>query len=127
MFRGALDVDDGTWNRARGFALHAAGRALTPADLAPFDANTARDNGFLRQYLPWPPVPDAPLVWDGDLPDVPTLLLAGTHDLSTPLEWAQRETRQAPGGHLVVVPGTGHGVARQGGEGLTALREFLLR
>ncbi len=24
MFRGALDVDDGTWNRARGFALHQA-------------------------------------------------------------------------------------------------------
>jgi aminoglycoside phosphotransferase (APT) family kinase protein len=23
-FRGALDVDDGTWNRARGFALHQA-------------------------------------------------------------------------------------------------------
>jgi hypothetical protein len=24
MFRRALDVDDGTWNRARGFALHQA-------------------------------------------------------------------------------------------------------
>jgi len=24
VFRGALDVDDGTWNRARGFALHQA-------------------------------------------------------------------------------------------------------
>ena len=24
MFRGALDVDDGAWNRARGFALHQA-------------------------------------------------------------------------------------------------------
>ena len=23
-FRGALDVDDGTWNRARGYALHQA-------------------------------------------------------------------------------------------------------
>ena len=23
-FRGALDVDDGTWSRARGFALHQA-------------------------------------------------------------------------------------------------------
>jgi pimeloyl-ACP methyl ester carboxylesterase len=43
------------------------------------------------------------------------------------LEWAQRVTRRAPGGHLVVVPGAGHSVARQGGKGLTALREFLLR
>ena len=24
VFRDALDVDDGTWNRARGFALHQA-------------------------------------------------------------------------------------------------------
>lgn len=24
VFRNALDVDDGTWNRARGFALHQA-------------------------------------------------------------------------------------------------------
>ncbi|HVD28306.1 MAG TPA: phosphotransferase [Mycobacteriales bacterium] len=24
VFRGALDIDDGTWNRARGFALHQA-------------------------------------------------------------------------------------------------------
>jgi pimeloyl-ACP methyl ester carboxylesterase len=108
-------------------AVDTAVGALAPADLAPFDADTARGNGFLRQCLPWPPVPDAPLVRDGDLPDVPTLLLAGTHDLSTPLEWAQREARHAPGGHLVVVPGAGHGVARQGGKGLTALREFLLR
>ena len=108
-------------------AVDSAVGALTAADLAPFDANTARGNGFLRQCLPWPPVPEAPLVRDGDLPDVPTLLLAGTHDLSTPLEWAQRESRRAPGGHLVVVPGAGHGVARQGGKGLAALRDFLLR
>jgi pimeloyl-ACP methyl ester carboxylesterase len=108
-------------------AVDSAVGALTAADLAPFDANTARGNGFLRQCLPWPPVPEAPLVRDRDLPDVPTLLLAGTHDLSTPLEWAQRESRRAPGGHLVVVPGAGHGVARQGGKGLAALRDFLLR
>ena len=111
----------------RDAAVDEAVAGLTATDLAPFDASTARDNGFLRQCLPWPPVPDAPLVRDGDLPDVPTLLLAGTHDLSTPLEWAQQEARHAPSGELVVVPDAGHGVARQGGTGLTALREFLLR
>jgi len=58
---------------------------------------------------------------------VPTLLLAGTHDLSTPLEWAQREARHAPDGRLVVVPGAGHGVVGQGGRGVSALREFLLQ
>ena len=60
-------------------------------------------------------------------PDVPTLLLAGTHDLSTPLEWAQREAQLAPSGQLVVVEGAGHSVVRQGGRGREALRSFLLR
>lgn len=27
-FRSALDIDDGTWNRARGFALHQAAMAI---------------------------------------------------------------------------------------------------
>jgi hypothetical protein len=39
---------------------------------------------------------------------------------------AARDPARA-GRHLVVVPGAGHSVARQGGKGLTALREFLLR
>ena len=81
----------------------------------------------MRQCLPWPPVPDAGLQRGGDLPDVPTLLLAGGRDLSTPLEWAQREAAQAPGGELVVVPKAGHGVSRRGGKGQAALQEFLLR
>jgi pimeloyl-ACP methyl ester carboxylesterase len=41
---------------------------------------------------------------------VPTLLLAGSHDLSTPLEWAQREAALAPRAKLVVVAGAGHSV-----------------
>ena len=108
-------------------AVDAAVAKLTPADLAPFDAAAAKGNGFVRQCLPWPPVPDAGLPRGGDLPDVPTLLLAGGRDLSTPLEWAQREAAQAPGGELVVVPKAGHGVSRRGGKGQAALQEFLLR
>lgn len=108
-------------------AVDAAVGKLSAADLAPFDADTARGNGFVRQCLPWPPVPDAGLVRTGDLPDVPTLLLAGTRDLSTPLEWAQREAARSPHGRLVVVTGAGHSVARQGGDGRAALRSFLLR
>jgi pimeloyl-ACP methyl ester carboxylesterase len=41
---------------------------------------------------------------------VPVLLLAGEHDLSTPLEWAQQEAALVPDGHLLVVPGAGHSV-----------------
>ena len=46
-------------------------------------------------------------------PDVPTMLLAGQQDLSTPVEWARREARTAPHGHLMVVPGAGHSVQLQ--------------
>ena len=101
----------------RDAAVESAVAELAPADLVPFDRDTARGNGFLRQCLPWPPVPTASLSQDDDLPDLPTLILAGTRDLSTPMEWAQREARHAPGGRLVVVPGAGHGVVGQGGQG----------
>jgi pimeloyl-ACP methyl ester carboxylesterase len=111
----------------RDAALRSAVDRLSAADLAPFDAATARGNGFVTQCLPWAPTPDAPLHRGGDLPDVPALLLAGTHDLSTPLEWARREAAHAPGGRLVVVPGAGHATVRQGGNGLSAMRAFLLR
>jgi pimeloyl-ACP methyl ester carboxylesterase len=49
-----------------------------------------------------------PFPADRDLPGVPVLLLAGDHDLSTPLPWAQQEATRAPQGHLVVIPGSGH-------------------
>ena len=111
----------------RDAAVQEAVAAVPEPELVPFDARTASGNGFVRQCLPWAPVPDAPLERRGRLPDVPTLLLAGTHDLSTPLEWAQREAGLAPSGQLVVVEGAGHSVARQGGRGREALRSFLLR
>ena len=44
------------------------------------------------------------------LPPVPTLLVNGDHDLSTPLEWARREAAVIPSGRLVVVRGAGHSV-----------------
>ena len=42
-----------------------------------------------------------------------TLLLAGTQDLSTPLEWAKAERAHAPGGRLLVVAGAGHSLQSQ--------------
>ena len=95
-------------------------------DLYPFDRATATGNGIAQQCLNWPPVdvpkPDGPK----DLPDVPVLLLAGTLDLSTPLEWAQRAAERAPGGKLVVVENAGHGVQNQKDpEMLETLRAFV--
>jgi pimeloyl-ACP methyl ester carboxylesterase len=111
----------------RATAVERAVASVPQAELSPFDARTAAGNGFVRQCQPWAPLPDAPLQRRGALPDVPTLLLAGTHDLSTPLEWAQREARLAPSGELLAVEGAGHSVARQGGQGREGLRSFLLR
>jgi pimeloyl-ACP methyl ester carboxylesterase len=81
-----------------------------PSALRPYDRATLTGNGFVRQCLPWPPTPPTPSPAETKLPPVPTLLLAGDRDLSTPLEWARREAATAPDGKLVVVPGAGHSV-----------------
>ncbi|MBO0851438.1 MAG: alpha/beta hydrolase [Pseudonocardia sp.] len=50
----------------------------------------------------------APFLVGRDLPPVPTLLLAGERDLTTPVAWTQQEAARAPKGRLVVVPGARH-------------------
>ena len=79
---------------------------LPASALYPFDRATATGNGFLRQCLPWAPTPPTPL--DRAKIRVPTLLVNGNHDLSTPLEWAKQELARTTKGKLVVVPGAGH-------------------
>jgi pimeloyl-ACP methyl ester carboxylesterase len=87
-------------------ALNRAVAKLTVSALFPFDRRTAIGNGFIRQCLPWAPTPSTPL--DRGKITVPTLLLNGNHDLSTPLEWAKQELARTTHGKLVVVPGAGH-------------------
>jgi pimeloyl-ACP methyl ester carboxylesterase len=88
-------------------AALARGVARIPAkSLYPFDRRTASGNGFVRQCLPWSPTPATPA--SKGLITVPTLLVNGDHDLSTPLEWARAELKLVPNGRLVVVPGAGH-------------------
>ena len=69
----------------------------------PFTQAVASANGIVRTCLYWPREA-APAVPRGKLPAVPTLLLAGDRDLSTPLEWARQEAALAPRGTLIVVP-----------------------
>ncbi len=90
-------------------ALRHAVARIPAAALWPFDRTVASGNGIVRTCLYWPPEP-APQVPRGDLPAVPTLLLAGDRDLSTPLAWAKQEAARAPRARLVVVPGAGHSV-----------------
>ena len=113
---------------SRAALLARAAARLRPADLGPFDRATATGNGIVRQCLPWPATPPTPEPPRGvKLPPVPTLLLAGGRDLSTPLEWARRELALAPRGRLVVVPGAGHSVQvrAQSDAGRRAVAQFL--
>ena len=111
--------------RARKLA-RAVGR-LRPAALYPFDRATASGNGFVRQCLPWAPTPPTPLA-HGKI-TVPTLLVNGDHDLSTPLEWARQELARTTKGRLVVVPGAGHSTQSRAVSdvGRRAVASFLLR
>jgi pimeloyl-ACP methyl ester carboxylesterase len=103
-------------------------QAAARADPAPFDRATVTGNGLALTCLRWPPTPAPPAPRSGDLPNVPTLLLAGGRDLSTPLPWAREQAAHSPGGRLVVVPDSGHSVQSRapGGEGRRAVRRFLL-
>ena len=97
---------------ARPAALARAVARLTTAQVWPFDQATAGGNGFIQTCLHWPPAPAPAAVAapHAELPSVPVLLLAGGHDLSTPLAGARAQAALAPDGHLFVVPTAGHSV-----------------
>jgi pimeloyl-ACP methyl ester carboxylesterase len=96
-------------------ALARAVARLSTAQVWPFDRATAAGNGIIQTCLYWPatPTPSPGPAGAGpraELPRVPVLLLAGSHDLSTPLSGAQAQAARAPDGRLFVVPGAGHSV-----------------
>jgi pimeloyl-ACP methyl ester carboxylesterase len=99
---------------ARPAALARAVGRLTKTQVWPFDRATAAGNGFIQTCRYWPPAPAPPqgaaAAPRAELPSVPVLLLAGGHDLSTPLAGARAQAALAPDGHLFVVPTAGHSV-----------------
>jgi pimeloyl-ACP methyl ester carboxylesterase len=107
-------------------ALARAVADIPVKDLYPFDRATAAGNGIIRQCLPWTPIPPTPLE-PGKL-TVPTLLVNGDRDLSTPLEWARKELQLASNATLVAVHGAGHSIqARAASDiGRRAVARFLL-
>jgi pimeloyl-ACP methyl ester carboxylesterase len=110
-------------------ALVTATANLTTSQVWPFDAKTAEDDGIMQTCLDWPVTPPAPEVSPKSrLPAVPTLILAGDRDLSTPLEWARDEAASAPLARLVIVHGAAHSVQTRepGDQGREALYSFLL-
>jgi pimeloyl-ACP methyl ester carboxylesterase len=102
--------DSSTPLTGRAAALARAVKRLPERAVWPFDRGTASGNGFVRQCLPWSPTAPTPLPPKGAKLTVPTLLVNGDRDLSTPLEWARQEAALAPNGRLVVVAGAGHSV-----------------
>jgi pimeloyl-ACP methyl ester carboxylesterase len=106
--------------------LRAEVASIPPTQLYPFDARTASRIGFVRQCLPWAPTAPTPLPHGKLL--VPTLMVNGNHDLSTPLAWAREELALTTHGKLVVVPGAGHSVQSRAvsNVGRAAVARFLL-
>ena len=111
---------------ARAAKLQRAVAKLRASSVYPFDRATASGNGLVQQCLLWSPTPSTPL--DAGKITVPTLLVNGDHDLSTPLEWAQQELEQTTQGRLVVVPGAGHSTQARAASDVarTAVTHFLL-
>jgi pimeloyl-ACP methyl ester carboxylesterase len=93
---------------ARVDAVAKAVDALPDATIFPYDRVTATGSAVVATCEQWPPTPRMAFPSGVDLPRVPTLLLAGDHDLITPLAWTQHEAAHAPQGRLVIIPGAGH-------------------
>jgi len=91
-------------------AVARAAGALPASLLAPFDPAVAAGNGLVQMCLNWPVTTVARPPAPGPLPDVPTLLLSGERDLSTPVADAATEASRSPHGTLIVVPGMGHSI-----------------
>jgi pimeloyl-ACP methyl ester carboxylesterase len=111
---------------ARAPLLRLTERLLPQRAVWPYTQQVATGQAFIQGCLPWPRMrPGSNPA--RKLPNVPTLLLNGDRDLSTPVEWARMEAAMAPGGKLVVVPGESHSITsrERGRVGRDALAAFL--
>ncbi|WP_173476339.1 alpha/beta fold hydrolase [Streptomyces sp. 150FB] len=118
--------DSSTPVAGRRAALDRAEATLAQARTFPYTPGVATHQGFVQTCLPWPAEKPGSNP-GGRLPNVPVLLLSGTHDLSTPTEWARQELAQAPQGKLVIVPGASHSIQNRetGRVGRDAVIAFL--
>jgi pimeloyl-ACP methyl ester carboxylesterase len=122
--------DSATPLAARQPALDRRIAGLRRAEVWPFDRESARGIGFIQKCLRWPPTAPSPEPSAGSmLPRVPTLLISGERDLSTPIEWTFDEARRAPMGEVVIVEDAYHSIQNreQGTEGRRAVTDFLNR
>ncbi|MCW2902016.1 MAG: esterase/lipase-like protein [Streptosporangiaceae bacterium] len=111
----------------RAAAIERARRALSASATWPYLPEAAMGNGFIETCRLWPSTRPGSEPRSLRLPPVPTLLLNGDRDLSTPLEWAVEEAGYAPRSKLVVVKGASHSVQNRetGTAGRQAVYAFL--
>jgi len=79
------------------------------SDFYPFDATTAYTSSLLEACAAWPDASPPPPT-EGQLPNVPTLILSGGQDLRTPTSNARQVAAEIPDAQVEVVPFTGHSV-----------------
>ncbi|MFJ7068127.1 alpha/beta fold hydrolase [Streptomyces sp. NPDC101115] len=107
-------------------ALRQAVRRIRPADVWPFQRETAGGQGIPQTCLPWPASrPNRPAA--GRTLTMPVLLLAGDRDLSTPVRWAREVAAATPKAELVVIEGAGHSTQSRSDGGAREAEAFLLR
>ncbi|MFD5322765.1 alpha/beta fold hydrolase [Streptomyces sp. NPDC127092] len=107
-------------------ALREAVRRIRPAEVWPFQRETAGEQGIPQTCLPWPASrPNPPAA--GRTLTMPVLLLAGDRDLSTPVQWAREVAAATPKAELVVIEGAGHSTQSRSDGGARAAEAFLLR
>ncbi|MFF6776825.1 alpha/beta hydrolase [Streptomyces sp. NPDC012637] len=107
-------------------ALRQAVRRIRPAEVWPFQRETAGEQGIPQTCLPWPASrPNRPAA--GRTLTMPVLLLAGDRDLSTPVRWAREVAAATPKAELVVIEGAGHSTQSRSDGGARAAEAFLLR
>lgn len=97
---------------ARAAAIAAALSAVPASRYAPFNARevTGSAESVVRQCIGWPHTARIPSLDTVPAPDIPVLVLAGEHDLRTPLESAERIAGRFPRAQLVLAQYTGHAV-----------------
>jgi pimeloyl-ACP methyl ester carboxylesterase len=98
---------------------------ISPAEVWPFEPETAVGQGIIQGCRHWPgsrPNPRPPY----SRLTMPVLLINGDRDLSTPVEWAREQAARTPHGRLVVIAGMGHSIQGRNAGGDRAVSAFLL-